>query len=158
MNDLTVSSVRELWTCPRCGRRFANPNRWHSCGPYSVEGFLEGQSPAAVELFRSLVEVVRSCGPIILAPAKTRIGFQAKTIFAAVNGLSDRRLDAHVVLSRRLESPRFRRIETLSPTSHVHHFNISSRLELDDEVRAWLCEAYAVGARWPSGGRRAPEH
>lgn len=90
-------------------------------------------------------------------PAKTQVGLQSRIIFAAVNGLSVRGLDAHVVLSRRPDSPRFRRIETLSPTSHVHHFLIGSHLELDDEVRAWLCEAYSVGARWPSGGQRAPE-
>jgi len=157
MNDNTASPVRDLWTCPRYGRRFANRSQWHSCGPYSVESFLEGKRPAAIELFSNFVEVVRSCSPVALAPAKTRIGFQARLIFAAVNRLTDESLDAHVVLSRRLESPRFRRIETLSPTSHVHHFRLSSRLELGDEVRAWLGEAYSVGARWPSGGRRAPE-
>ena len=90
-------------------------------------------------------------------PAKTRVGLQSRIIFAAVNGLCVRGLDAHVVRSRRLECPGFRRIEMLSPTSHVHNSRISSPLELDDEVRAWLCEAYSVGTRWPSGGQRAPE-
>ena len=81
----------------------------------------------------------------MIAPAKGRIGFQVSTIFAAVNRLSDRGLYAHVVLSRRLESPRFRWIETLGPQSHVHHFRIQSIEELDEEVQAWLCEAYSVG-------------
>jgi hypothetical protein len=31
----------ELWTCPKCGRRFVSRNLWHASGDYSVEGFLE---------------------------------------------------------------------------------------------------------------------
>jgi hypothetical protein len=68
-------------------------------------------------------------------------------IFAAVNKLYDRGLDAHVVLTRRLESPRFRRIESLTPNCHVHHFRIVSLSELDEEVKRWLQEAYRVGAQ-----------
>jgi len=85
MKERSASPNRDLWSCPRCGRRFAHSNQSHSCGPYSVESFLEGKRPAVVELFTSFVEVVRSCGPVALAPAKTRIGFQARLIFAAVN-------------------------------------------------------------------------
>jgi hypothetical protein len=66
-------------------------------------------------------------------------------IFAAVNKLGNDRLDAHVVLARRLEHPRFTRIESLSPRNHVHHFQIRTLDELDNTVAAWLCEAYAVG-------------
>lgn len=68
-------------------------------------------------------------------------------IFAAVNKLSDNELDAHVVLTRRIDSPRFRRIETLTPRCHVHHFKISRMSELDDEVQSWLREAYQVGTQ-----------
>ena len=55
------------------------------------------------------------------------------------------RLDGHVVLARRLEHPRFTRIESLSPRNHVHHFRLRDPAEIDDEVRGWLREAYAVG-------------
>jgi len=154
MTDHTASPAADLWTCPKCGRRFANPSQWHSCGAYSVESFLEGKDPSTIELFERFVELARTCGSVTLAPAKTRISLQSRTIFAAVNGLSERGLDAHVLLPRRLDSRRFRRIETLSPSNHVHHFRLSSPLELDDEVRAWLCEAYSVGTRRPSGGQR----
>lgn len=68
-------------------------------------------------------------------------------IFAAVNKLSDQGLDAHVVLTRRLERPRFRRIETMTPKCFVHHFRIKSLNELDEEVKSWLREAYLVGTQ-----------
>ena len=145
MDEATQAVSRDLWRCPKCGRFFVNHNQWHSCGPYSVESFLERKSPSAIELFHRFVELVEAFGPVLVAPARTRIGFQVKMIFAAVNRLSDQSLDAHVVLRRRLESPRFRRIEGLSPNSSVHHFRIRTVEEFDEEVQAWLCEGYSVG-------------
>jgi hypothetical protein len=119
----------------------------HSCGRYSVKDFLAGKSDHAIALYERLSALVYECGEVKIAPAKTRIGFQVRMIFAAVNKLSDRGLEAHVVLSRRLDSPRFRRIETMTPKCFVHHFKIESLSEMDDEVKRWLCEAYQVGTQ-----------
>ena len=137
--------TRPLWTCPKCGRQFANVNQEHSCGDYSVEAFLQGKGANALAMYRHFVALVEVCGPVLFAPAKTRVGFQVRMIFAAVNKLTDKQLDAHVVLTRRLDSPRFRRIEALTPTCYVHHFRVHTPDELDDEVAAWLREAYHVG-------------
>ena len=138
---------RKLWTCPKCRRQFVNRNMPHSCGRYSVEAFLNGKSQFAISLYKRFVALARRCGPVRIAPAKTRIGFQVRMIFAAVNRLNDRGLDAHIVLTRRVESPRFRRIDTLTPRCHVHHFRVESLSELDDEVESWLQEAYRVGTQ-----------
>lgn len=54
-------------------------------------------------------------------------------------------LDGHVVLARRLEHPRFRRIETFSPRNHLHAFRLSDPTEVDADFRAWMAEAYRVG-------------
>jgi hypothetical protein len=134
-----------LWRCPKCERKFANCGQVHSCGKYSVQDYLQDKSRDAVRLYRGFVALVRKCGPVTLAPAKTRIGFQARMIFAAVDYLGDRGLRAHVVLARRLEHPRFLRIESLSRGNHVHHFWITSPEQLDDDLRGWLQEAYRVG-------------
>lgn len=119
----------------------------HSCGRYSVAKFLAGKSEHAVTLYEAFSDLVRDCGPVQIAPAKTRIGFQVRMIFAAVNKLGDQGLDAHVVLTRRLQNPRFTRIETMTPKCYVHHFRVESLGELDDEVRNWLREAYQVGTQ-----------
>jgi hypothetical protein len=50
-----------------------------------------------------------------------------------------------VVLARRLEHPRFRRVETFSPRNHLHQFRLERLEEVDEEVAAWLAEAYRVG-------------
>ena len=135
----------ELWACPRCGRRFANRNQTHSCGRWSVDAFLAGQDAGARTLYGRFAELACAVGKVTVAPAKTRVGFQARMIFAAVNQLGPGRLDAHVVLARRLEHPRFHRIDSISPKNQVHHFRVGSVEELDAEVLAWLREAYEVG-------------
>jgi hypothetical protein len=137
-------SLGNLWMCPKCGRQFANRSQSHSCGQYSVEGYLKDKSPRLVSLYQRFSELVRGCGPVMLAPAKNRIGFQVRMIFAAVT-VRKTGLACHVVLSRRRENPRFRRIDSISPGNHIHHFRIQSVAELDDEVASWLQEAYRVG-------------
>jgi hypothetical protein len=136
---------RPLWKCKKCGRRFANRDQQHSCVKSSEKAFLKNHTKHEVGLYRALVREIKAIGPILIAPAKTRVGFQVRMIFAAANKLSDGCLDAHVVLARRLESRRFRKIETVSPKNHVHHFKIEQVDDIDDEVRAWLQEAYRVG-------------
>ena len=54
-------------------------------------------------------------------------------------------LDGHVVLARRLDSPRFSRVYEVSQRNQVHEFRLRSPAEVDEEVTAWLAEAYTVG-------------
>ena len=147
MSDRSSITSRPLWTCPKCERQFVNKNVPHSCGRYSVAKFLAGKSEHAVSLYEGFSALVHECGPVKIAPAKTRIGFQVRMIFAAVNKLSDHGLEAHVVLTRRLQSTRFTRIETMTSKCYVHHFRVESLKELDDEVSSWLREAYQVGTQ-----------
>ena len=64
--------------------------------------------------------------------------------FAAVSLRRDP-IVGHVVPARRLENPRFTKIETLSPRNHVHSFCFTSSAQIDEEVLSWLREAYRVG-------------
>lgn len=135
----------DLWTCPECDRQFANLNQQHSCVRTSVEEFLSDKGPRARQLFAALVDAALSLGQVSLAPVKTRVGIQARMIFASINRLSEDRLDAHVVLARRVEHPRFHKVESFSPRNHVHYFRIERPSDVDAEVIAWLREAYVVG-------------
>lgn len=136
--------AKALWRCPHCGRRFANRHQWHSCGRFTVREHLKGKSPRLIALYQRFLTLVKRCGPVTLVPTKTRIGFQVRITFADVI-LRKHWLDAHVILARRLQHPRFRKIESFSPRNHAHYFRLQSLAELDREVFAWLREAYAVG-------------
>ena len=54
-------------------------------------------------------------------------------------------LDGHLVLARRLDNHRFRRIQTISPRNHVHVFRLTTLDRIDAELIAWVAEAYQVG-------------
>lgn len=95
-------------------------------------------------IFDKLVSVAKKNGPVTVLPEKTRIALQVRMSFAAFV-IRRNWVDGHVVLARRLENPRFRRIETFSPRNHLHAFRFESLEEIDDEVAGWLAEAYRVG-------------
>jgi uncharacterized protein DUF5655 len=137
-------SVRPLWTCPRCGREFANRNQSHACGRHELDAHFRDKPTAIRAVFDAVVAAVEACGPVKVLGEKTRIAFQVRMSFVQVTPRA-RWVDGHVVLARRLEHPRFRRIETISPRNHVHHFRLTSPSDVDAEVAAWLREAYAVG-------------
>ena len=133
-----------LWCCPECGRGFANRNQSHSCSNVSLESHLEGKSEAVREIFNTLAAIIRKCGPVKVLPEKTRIAFQVRMSFIAVQ-VRRNYLIGHFVFARRVEHPRFTRVETFSPRNHLHAFRLDSLAELDDEFAAWVREAYAVG-------------
>jgi hypothetical protein len=87
---------------------------------------------------------MQALGPVRILPEKTRIAFQVRMSFAQV---TPRRnwLDGHVVLARRLENARFRKVQTISARNHVHEFRLTEPGQIDAEFRSWLAEAYHVG-------------
>ena len=136
--------MRAMWTCPDCGRSFANRNQSHFCSDVRLEAHFEGRQPNVIATFESLVAAARKSGPVTVLPEKTRIAFQVRMSFAAFT-LRRRWVDGHVVLARRLESPRFRRIDFISPRNQVHVFRLHESTDVDAEVEGWLAEAYSVG-------------
>ena len=135
---------RPLWQCPRCRRYFANRNQSHFCGRHDLATHFRGKPAEIRAIFDAVRRAIRRCGPVIVLPEKTRIAFQVRMSFAQVTPRS-RWVDGHVVLARRLEHPRFRRIDTISRRNHVHHFRFAAVSEVDAEAEGWFCEAYAVG-------------
>lgn len=145
-----------LWTCPDCGRTFANRNQTHTCAVLgNVDRHFRGTSPAVREAYERLIAVVRGFGPVTVLAEKTRIALHVRMSFAAV---TPRRawLDGHLILARRIDSPRFHRIEVYSPRNVLHAFRLNSPDEVDGEFAAWLAEAYAVGEQrhLTRGGRQ----
>jgi uncharacterized protein DUF5655 len=135
---------RPLWQCPKCKRKFANRNQSHFCGNHDLESHFKGKPAEVRAIYDAVLKAIRRCGPVKVLPEKTRIAFQVRMSFAQLTTRS-KWVDGHVVLARRFEQPRFRKIETISPRNHVHHFRLMSAADVDAEVESWLDEAYAVG-------------
>ena len=133
-----------MWRCPDCRRQFANRNQSHACGRYTLASHFAGKPAAVRAIFDRVRQLAEKNGPMIVRPEKTRIAFQVRMSFAAFV-IRRNWVDGHVVLARRFENRRFRRIETFSPRNHLHAFRFQSMEQIDDEVAAWFAEAYRVG-------------
>jgi Domain of unknown function (DUF5655) len=144
MRGASAQKRGAMWRCPECGRQFANRNQSHACGRHKLSSHFEGKLPAVRAIFDKVLRVARRSGPIVVLPEKTRIAFQVRMSFAAFV-IRRNWVDGHVVLARRLENSRFRRIETFSPRNHLHAFRFESVADVDAEVSSWLAEAYKVG-------------
>jgi len=116
----------------------------HSCGPWTVAGFLDGKGAKARAFFDRFVELVSSCGPFTFAPAKTRIAVMVRVRFASVSNLSDGGMTIGFGLRRPLRHHRIRRVEKLDKW-YSHTVRVTGLDELDDELLAWLRESYQVG-------------
>src|SRR6266851_480894 len=71
---------RPMWTCPQCGRPFANAHQSHACSRHTLAEHLEGKPAAIIALYRHLEAVIQSMGPVIVVPEKTRIAFRLSAL------------------------------------------------------------------------------
>jgi hypothetical protein len=135
---------RPLWTCPECAQTFVTRNASHSCVQLTLDGFF-GDRRAQRQLYKALLELVRRFGPVTVKVNKSRISFQARVRFATVARVTRSGLVCTFWLKREVVSPRITRVELYPPSNYVHEFKLTDASELDDELAAWLRDAYEVG-------------
>jgi hypothetical protein len=146
--------MKKLWRCPKCGHRFVSANMWHSCTNYTLDIHFEGKDPALRRLFDRYLAMVRRIGPVTVISQKTRIAFQVRARFA---GALVRKsfIEGGLWLKRQVEHPLFFRTMKVTPTDWVYYFRLRSPADLENkELRAFLREAYAVGAQEHETQRR----
>lgn len=140
-------AARSLWRCPKCRQRFVTANMWHSCVRLTIARFFHGREPRLKRLYHDYLAFVRRIGPVTVNVTKTRISFQGRVRFAGVAAVRKDALMAGFWLKRRIESPRFARVEFIPPDNYVYQFTLSAPSDLDAEAEQWLREAYDVGAQ-----------
>lgn len=139
-------ATRPLWTCPRCGNQFVNRNQWHSCRRHTLSDAFRGRPAHIRALFDQFRPMVESCGPVKLVPYARSVGFMVRVRFAGAVPHA-RWLDIGFWLPRRLNDPRFRKVETILANVHLHALRITNTRELDARLAAWVKEAYRVGCQ-----------
>ena len=145
---------RPLWSCPRCGKEFVNRNQFHSCNRHRLEDAFRGKPASIRRLFESVRRLAEAGGEVKTVPNGDWLSLMVRVRFATVRPRRNW-LDLTLWLTRRCESPRFRRIETIAPGVHAHTLRIERQEDLDDEVAAWVAQACAVG-RQDDRARRHP--
>jgi len=58
-----------MWTCPDCGREFANRNQTHTCAPLrDLAWHLEGKPPEIAEIVGLVIACAQDCGEVVHGP------------------------------------------------------------------------------------------
>jgi Domain of unknown function (DUF5655) len=90
--------------------------------------------------------MVKACGPVIIEPRSNEIVFLVRVRTIAFTPF---KFSAHLRLAfaRPRRSRRFVKTFTYYRRFHAHWIEIREPAELDDQVQAWIQEAYALSAQ-----------
>jgi hypothetical protein len=133
-----------MWTCPRCGRSFANRNQAHACQTTTDDDYLADRSDLAISIYEKMVEALEEAGEFRVHPQKTRVAFISRMTFAWIS-LARRWADVGFILPDPLDDARIRKLELYGPTSWGHSMRLGSPGEVDDGVTGWLGQALRRG-------------
>ena len=86
-----------------------------------------GSEPFVRHLFRHLRGMVESVGPVHVQAYRDHVAFLVRVRFISATP-KKRWLDIGFWFPRRLENPRFRKVETLTPVDHIHILRITHKL------------------------------
>jgi len=119
-------------------------------GDSACAAFFDG-SPMGWAVYCALKEALDTLGVHEVRVGRSQIAFRRAKGFAYLwRPARYVRTDVPAVLSLalpdRLSSSRFKEVVHPAPSVWMHHLELRSPDQLDDEVRAWLARAYAAAA------------
>jgi len=115
-----MSSLGELWTCPKCGAKFVTKDQWHSCGEVTLGDWIDNLGPRGAMLYSQFEQMIAGCGEYHVAPAKTRIAFLGRVRFVT------------------------ERVEEVVAGWYVHWVKLVDATQLDAEIQKWIEESYRL--------------
>jgi hypothetical protein len=112
----------------------------------SPETFFSGH-PDGLAIYRAVAERVVAVGDSQIRVSQSQIAFRRRRGFAYVwrpgkYVTSSVPAVLSIALPRRLESARFKEVVHPAPTVWMHHLELRDPGEVDDQVAAWLHEAW----------------
>jgi len=110
---------------------------------YSVGDHFVNKDPSVRALYDQLVSLLRTFGPVEEDPKKTSIHLNRKSALAGVETRKNYFL-LNVKSDHPIKSPRIEKAEQVSSKRFHHKVRISSLKDFDEELKAWLKEAYAL--------------
>ena len=113
----------------------------------TLDDFFDGRNESRL-IFDTLRDAVDAVGQAELRVTKSQVAFRRRRAFAWAWMPSTYLHGRHaplvltISLRRRDSSPRWKEIVEPAPGRFTHHLELHSTTDIDDEVRAWLQEAW----------------
>ena len=139
--------VAAMWECPECHRRFGRANQGHECAPaMDLEEYFETGPEFERPIFETVLGVLRTADPDIwFEPVSVGVFFKRRTVFVSLRTMT-KWIAVGFNLDRRLESDRIAR-KVVEHSGRYHHVvNVRDASEVDDQLAAWLLEAWELDA------------
>jgi hypothetical protein len=134
------------WTCPSCEREFGRANQSHVCVPAgTIDETFAPHRPEWRRIFDAILAHLEELGPIHTDAVKVGVFLKTERTVAEVRPRA-RAVDLMVVLPHRVDDERVRRTLPKSADLVVNVVALTDPGEIDDQVRAWLTEAYHAAA------------
>lgn len=116
--------------------------------PLTLDVFFAGREHARA-LFETVLAELETFGPTEVRVSKSQVALRHGHNVAVVwtpdrYGKSTAPLVLTVSLRRRDTSPRWKEVVPVSSGRYTHHLELRSADGVDDEVRGWLAEAWAI--------------
>ena len=117
--------------------------------------FFFNEHPEALPLYEAFEKrLLAELEGVVIQPQKSQITLKNRRVFGAVSFLLARRAKARpdpyititMGLNRREGSPRVDQTSEPYPGRWTHHLVIGAAEEIDDELMAWVREAFAFAA------------
>lgn len=136
-----------MWECPDCRRRFGRRNQGHECAPaMTVDDYFESGPEFERLIFDKVLTVLQELDPDIwFEPVSVGIFFKRRTSFVQLRTMT-KWVAVAFNLERRLTSSRLSRKVIEHSGRYYHVVNVKTPDEVDDELAAWLSEAWECDA------------
>jgi len=131
------------WTCPRCDREFGRANQAHVCVPgQSIDATFAGRPPVLRTIADAVIAHVRTLGPVHLDVVEVGVFVKRARTLVEIRPQA-RAVTLWIVLDHFVDGRQVTRHVSASSTRSVSVVKLTVMDDFDDDVRAWLDEAYA---------------
>ncbi|HEY2814085.1 MAG TPA: DUF5655 domain-containing protein [Acidimicrobiales bacterium] len=130
------------WTCPECARQFGRRNQSHECAPaMSLDEYFATGPERERPIYDAVMAHLETLGPIHVEPVSVGIFLKRSRTFAELRPMV-RWVALSFRLNRNLEHSKIARRMKGSGAAVYLVVNLRDPDDVDDDVRAWLTEAY----------------
>ncbi|MEV0717300.1 DUF5655 domain-containing protein [Asanoa sp. NPDC050611] len=130
------------WTCPSCEREFGRTRQSHVCVPAgTIDETFAPHRPEWRQVFDAILTHVQDLGPVHTDAVKVGVFLKTDRTLAEVRPRA-RAVDLMLVLPHEIDSERIRRTMRVSADLIANVVALTEAQQVDEEVRAWLTEAY----------------